>query len=382
MKVLVVALGYPTDKYPGNGIFEFDQARALTNAGHKVVFVAVDLRSIRRWRKWGTEHFVKDGMDVYAINIPLGRVPHSLLASCGKWGIKKLYRKIVKEHGEPDIIHAHFLGEAEIALALKPLTSAKFVMTEHSSSVNMNVSDISANLLNIAAMVYQSYDDVITVSPAMQKRIYDIAKVNTKCIPNIVDLTAFGNISSVKHDCFNFTFVGNMISLKNPQLCITAFAKSFQNQTAVTLTLIGGGSELNKCKKLVKDLSVADKVKILGVMPRNKIAGYLASSDCFVLPSQAETFGVVYIEAMSCGLPVIATRCGGPESFVNESNGVLIPVNDEQALVDAFRYMFENAKKYDSAKISAETIAKFSPQAIADQLTKLYSEVLKQDEQL
>ena len=80
-------------------------------------------------------------------------------------------------------------------------------------------------------------------------------------------------------------------------------------------------------------------------MTRDKIAEILRASDCFVLPSKLETFGVVYIEAMACGVPVNATRCGGPESFVDDWNGALIAINDHEALVNSLKYMLENQWK-------------------------------------
>ena len=67
---MLVTRGCPCEKYPRNGIFEFDQAKALAKAGCKVVYVAVDMRSIRRWRKCGINHFVKNGVSVYIIKIP------------------------------------------------------------------------------------------------------------------------------------------------------------------------------------------------------------------------------------------------------------------------------------------------------------------------
>ena len=62
MYILIIARGYPTEKYKMNGIFEFDQAKALVQAGHKVIYTAVDVRSIRRCRKWGFESFEKYGV--------------------------------------------------------------------------------------------------------------------------------------------------------------------------------------------------------------------------------------------------------------------------------------------------------------------------------
>ena len=137
MYILLIAGSYPSDKYPLNGIFEFDQAKALAETGCKVVFAAIDLRSVRRWRKWGIEHFCKEGVEVYTINIPLGKIPHIVLSHTGKAAVKILYHTIKKDHGEPDIIHSHFLEIAEIALALKPITKAKFAMTEHLSLIHI-----------------------------------------------------------------------------------------------------------------------------------------------------------------------------------------------------------------------------------------------------
>ena len=101
--------------------------------------------------------------------------------------------------------------------------------------------------------------------------------------------------------------------------------------------------------------------------------------DAFVLASRRETFGVVYIEAMAAGLPVIATRCGGPEDFVTEENGILIPVDDAAALTDAMEHMMLHRREYDSASISADIRRKFAPETIAARLTDIYKTVLEKN---
>ena len=113
-----------------------------------------------------------------------------------------------------------------------------------------------------------------------------------------------------------------------------------------------------------------------GHCPRNELAEAYAGADCFVLASRSETFGVAYIEAMAAGLPVIATRCGGPEDFVTEENGILIPVDDEDALTGAMEHMMLRREDYDSAAISADIRRKFAPETIAARLTELYEGVL------
>jgi len=106
------------------------------------------------------------------------------------------------------------------------------------------------------------------------------------------------------------------------------------------------------------------------------ISKKLKSSDCFVLASQNETFGVVYIEALACGIPVIATKCGGPEEFVSEENGFLVPVDDIDSLVKAMRDIYENSKNYDREKISKVTAGLFSPNEIANRLLEVYKNII------
>ena len=384
MFVLIIASGYPTPKYGGNGIFEFDQAKALTQAAGKVVYAAVDLRSLRRWRKWGCEHFYKDGVEVYAINIPLGRAPHSVLKRAGQMGLKYLYRRIMEDHGEPDVVHSHFFEMAEIALVLKLLaTNAKFIMTEHSSLIAVSYELYPEWLKKCAKKVYEAYDDVICVSSSLAETLKTRFNINANVIFNMIDpvfLTAIsGSTSSVHANTFRFVFVGNLIDGKRPKHCIQSFYDAFYLQHFLTadgknivLELIGQGPLFSECERLIAGLGIGKNVTLHGFQTREKIAEIFHQSDCFVLPSKLETFGVVYIEAMACGLPVIATKCGGPESFIDDTKGLLIPVDDETVLVGALRYMVCNVRKYNHKYISNDARARFSPQAIAKELVAIY----------
>lgn len=379
MFVLVIARGYPTKQYPMNGIFEFDQARALAAAGCKVVYAAVDLRSLRRWRKWGVEHLIKDGVEIYAINVPLGRVPHSMLRFVGRLAVRALYRLILRSHSEPDVVHAHFLNMAETALALKSMSNSLFVMTEHSSMIAKDAALYTKWVKKYARGIYASYDKVIAVSPSLAeilRRNFNAAPV---CVPNMLDSIFLEQRDKREHNEFGFIFIANLIRRKAPLECIRGFYDAF-HQTGfaapdgrkICLTLIGGGPLYADCEKMIKGLGITENVIMTGPAARDKVAEAMCASDCFVLPSRRETFGVVYIEAMACGLPVIATICGGPEHFVNETNGILIPAEDHDALVDAFKYILENQEKYNNLQIQTSAQKNFSPELISTRLINLY----------
>jgi len=389
MYVLIITNGYPTMAYPGNGIFEFDQAKALQVAGCKVIFAGVDLRSIRRWRKWGFEHLFKGGVEIYALNIPVGRVPHTLLSYIGKWGIQRLYKKIKKEHGEPDIIHAHFLGMGEITLALREMAkSSKLVLTEHTSVLNDTLDRIPTWMKYSAKHIYSQFDKVIAVSPQLSDNINRFFAANSMPVPNMIDgVFLNANVRRRKKtgsESFKFIFVGNLIDRKQPVLCIESFYKAFKGSgfkdisgRSICLNIIGDGPERKKCIETIDKLELRNNVFMLGRLERKFIAKKMQECDCFVLPTKLETFGVVYIEAMACGLPVIATRCGGPESFVDESNGILIPVDDEPALVSAFKNMLENADNFDSEMIAKTAASNFSPCAVSQKIINVYENLLR-----
>ena len=374
MYTLFVARGYPTEKYKTYGIFEFDQAKALAKAGVKVVYAAVDYRSIRRWRQWGIRKTRKDGVDIYSINIPIGNIPKHILRKLSIKGLKRLYKTIEKDQGKPDLIHAHFINEAYSASFLKKDLNIPLVVTEHSSKIN--TSSIEEKLLHDAKRAYKSADRVIAVSTALVKKIDENFNIKATYIANIVDLNIFKYKEKKQKDGFLFVSTGNLIPLKRMDLLIESFYETFKNKEDVYLKIFGQGVEKDKLQSLINKYKLEEKVELMGLCSREDIAATLNKADCFVLASQSETFGVAYTEALAMGVPVISTRCGGPEGFINQQNGLLIDVDDKAQLIDAMEYMYNNIGQYKREEISEEIKAKFSSQVVAKEIIDIYKSVL------
>ncbi len=376
MNILIVARGYPSERYPLNGIFEWDQAKALAALGHKVVYASVDLRSLRRRRHWGYESFQRDGVQVRAVNVPVGAVPKTVLQGAGRIALRRLYARLQKELGAPDVVHAHFLESAASAAVLCQYEQLPLVITEHTSS--MNVPQLPAAVLACAKQTYAQADICLAVSSVFCRNLSTATGFPFQVVENIVDTGAFCQLPSSQRGDAEFRFVaaGGLSHRKGYDLLLSSFAEVVRENPQCTLTVFGGGEEANRLLQQAADLEISEKVRFRGLRNRMEIAREYRNSDAFVLPSRLETFGVVYIEAMAAGLPVIATRCGGPEDFVTPETGILIDVDDGAALTAAMKRMAADRAHYDSAKIAAYARQSFSPERVATHLTEIYQQAI------
>ena len=402
MKILIVSRGTPSG---GKAPFEADQARALAAAGHEVVMLALDLRSIRHRRPLGVSAERAEDFPVVVNSVPLGALPAKAFYALGVRAFKKGYQACVKAFGAFDIVHAHFLDNGYFAAkgleecrgrspsdgeetcegrcpsdgeetceGRSPSALPKLVITEHSSWMNRPLEEVPNEKRPYAAYAYRRADVVIAVSRALASRIESNFGVRCEVVPNIYDEAIFGS-GGREGRCpsalpkTRFISVGNLVSIKQPELLVKCFAEVFPHGEA-SLRIIGDGERRFALEAMLREWPEAD-IRLLGRKAREAIAEELRASDVFVLLSERETFGVAYVEAMAEGLPVIATCCGGPEDFVTEANGLLIGDSPEE-VKEALRRMDSDYAKYDRDEIARSVSDRFSPKAVAEQLQKVY----------
>lgn len=369
MKVAIISRGVPTTKDPLYGIFEFDQAKALVQKGVDVAFVAIDFRSLTHKRRYGLLQYESEGVHVFELSLPINVYRKAIPM------LQQLllipFRTMLKSFGRPDIIHAHFYSIAATATILRKKYHIPFVITEHSSKLNKPLEYISKLDKGLVAKAYQCCDQLICVSEALRNNILQNFGHDSIVIPNMVDNHSFQYLGAAKNDSpFIFVSVGNLIPIKAFDKLIEAF---LQVKDDAKLYIIGDGPERERLEEQIEKNQLGAQVELLGRLNRDEINKVYQKSHVFVLPSQSETFGLSYIEAMYAGLPVIATQCGGPESFVNDCNGLLVPVNDINALAKAMHTMRKNHSDYNPENISRTCIERFSPSVIADKLIEVYS---------
>lgn len=372
MKVLIVTGGYPS-RDSVSGVFVHQQVLALKKAGIDIAVLEIDLRSFRRFRKLGFYRDCFEDITVYRFAIPVGPIP-KLTKKIGSMAAAYALKRVCHEFGEPNVIHTHFWNTAEWLVELKSKYSAPIIVTEHSSSIAGG--NIERKIATAIGDSYKKCDAIIAVSHILKTQILKITGVESNIIPNILN-NSFALNKTNKNTDFSFISIGNLIKRKRFDLTISAFARFLLKHSRSRLTIIGSGVEQFKLQKLVSEYQIMDKVDFLGTVPNCELPSIYAKHHVFVLPSMGESFGVVYAEAAACGLPIIATDCGGPSDIVNEFNGCIVPLDDVEALTEAMIYIHDNYEKYDQEKISTDTTSKFGEQVIVDKLVALYEELLR-----
>lgn len=380
MNVWILGYGVPDNKYPINGIFSYNQAQAIEklNKSINVVYISLDIRSLRRWRKWGLNIYQKGGMNIIDCSLPIGNVHQNAKNFVYYILLGRALNKAFKRFGKPDIIHAHFTEIAYAVLRYKEKWNVPIVITEHSSGINADV--IASYTRKMAEYAYPKADCVIAVSPNFQSKIYKEFGVRPIYIPNMVDSNIFNLNEQIKRktaSMYHFISIGRLVPVKNFELLISGFCKAFDSADKVDLTIVGDGQEKEKLKKLVCVNHRETQIHLAGQKTNIEVAALLKESDCFILTSNSETFGVVCVEALMCGKPVISTRSGGPDCLIDDSNGILIPVGSEECLVNALREISDKRDNYNSRTISANAVGEFSQARVVGKLVEEYKKLLR-----
>lgn len=365
---MIVSRGIPSAEAPTNGLFEWDQAVALHEYGVNVAYVVIDLRSIRKKRKIGFSRTIKNDINVFTIAIPIGPIYKKIFNKIGSLALEYVYNKVKNIWGTPEIIHAHFLDYGYMSVKLSKKENIPLILTDHSSDYDSN-----CKVSRYAKKIYEQTTQVISVSEDMKKRIYNCTGIETKVVPNLVKISTDIKVKE-RYRYQKFVSAGNLVPEKNYLKLITAFSKVHNKD--ISLVIYGDGPEERKIKKMISDLNMEHRIVLKHKVPREQLLKTYEKMDAFILVSKQETFGVAYIEALACGLPVIATNHGGPKDFVNTQNGIIIDPDEEEQIIQAIFDIASDKYQFKCKNISEEIIEKFSPKVISQKLWEIYDEVI------
>lgn len=285
------------------------------------------------------------------------------------------------EFGKVDIIHAHVgYPGGYIAKQLSEMRKIPYVITEQMSPFPHNsFIRIDGSLDEKLNSAYAGSSRNIAISEALVNQMKKFGIQRITKIPNLVDDTLFqSNFSNKENLPFTFFTLGRMVPQKGFDILLHAFSKL---KKSAILKIGGDGQYLSFYKNLAGELQIENKIEWLGELNRNQALHEFRNCDAFVLPSRHESMGVVFAEAMACGKPVIGTVCGGPEEFINNTNGYLIESENENMLIEAMENMIQNHDRFDAVQIKKQCADQFSSKVICKQITEVYHHVLEIENQ-
>jgi glycosyltransferase involved in cell wall biosynthesis len=305
-------------------------------------------------------------------NVPGTRAAHSAIF---EWALRSRYHAYVKAVHKPDILHAHVALEAgRVARRLAAETGLEYIITEHSSEIINGLKD--PQRAAAAREVYQGARRVIAVSDGLAQRISDIAPTaRIIVIPNLVRESTFRlKRSGVQNEeALVVCSIGGLVPGKRTNDAIAAIAGlPVSLKSRIQYHIVGEGAERQRLMRQARDCGV--RTHFHGNLPNRKAMQLLSEADVLLHASGYETFGLVIAEAMALGVPVVATRSGGPESFVTAETGRLVAVGDIPALRDSLREILETRNRWASKRdeISDFARGRFHEKAVAAAIIEEY----------
>ena len=313
-----------------------------------------------------------------------GRYLYNLEALAYGLGIRRQVN-ILRKNFDFNLIHAHFAyPDGVVAVWLGRRFHKPVVITEH-APWRPNWMDRSNVVRRQAVWAAKQSVFQIAVSRSVRDTMIHFTKEPEKIriIPIGVDGSTFTALhNDGKYNPNQILYVGFINFNKGFDVLLNAMRRLTVRRPEMKLIVVGGSFYQNtlqqeqRLRRLVQELGLSRCVEFHGIKPPVEVRRYMQESALLVLPSRAESFGAVLVEALACGTPVVATRCGGPEDIVDDKVGVLVPKENEEALAMAMDNVLTRRDQFDATRLRAYALENFSWEHIAHRTVALYAETL------
>ena len=277
---------------------------------------------------------------------------------------------------EPDLIHCHVAGR-NLWFASKYFENTPYVLSEHWSGYLNGQFDHLPFYFKRFLIRKMNKSKVITcASSHLAESLIEVG-VNKRIeiLQNVIQYKEKneGNISGV----FTFLVVADLVDeVKNITGVIEAISLLELDSSQLKLSIVGGGRDQKKLERLVNDKRMGSQVTFHGRCVQGVVQEHLLNANCLIVNSLVESYSMVTVESILTGCPVIATRCGGPEQFINGDNGILINTNDVNGLKDAILEMIRNKVLYTPEKVRASIVNVYSEKSVKNHLDQIYSKAI------
>ncbi|AXG09701.1 glycosyltransferase [Haloplanus rubicundus] len=386
MDILIVSHLFPTPNDSVRGIYVLQQARALSERGHNVEVISpiprvpeIAAKILNRTSSKNVPE--SDSYDDITVHYPrywslpcLGTLP--IVA----YSFRRTLYQNRHLFESADLINAHVaLPDGFGSLKLAHSLDVPLVTTVHGFDLQHSIHHRFCK--SQIRSVFQSSTRIILNSGKL-KRIYadnfdDLKKVEV--VHNGFSVEKALNAQSVEapRSSLRITSVGNLDPEKGHRYVLEALSDLSLDYEYV---VIGDGPLQSDLEEKAKTLNIDNKVSFIGKVDHEEVFSYLKSADLFVLPSYEEAFGIAYLEAMACGLPVIACEGEGPADFItHRETGFLVPPQNSGAITDLIRELNENPelRRHIGDRAQRTALNGFSWERNAESIERIFREAIK-----
>jgi glycosyltransferase involved in cell wall biosynthesis len=290
-------------------------------------------------------------------------------------------KKGIQYAASPDLIHLNVIGRQGVyALYMHLFNKIPYLITEQWSGYHLGKFKRFSWIKKwYYRMIAKKAKKIIVVSQALK---YAMQKNQLfgqyEVVPNIVDELKKRN-TCISKERYTAIVIADMVDeIKNISGIIKVYAKLKEKNIPLSMMVVGGGKDLRKIQQLSNQLGLQNsEIRFYGRLPNEKVLQLLDEADFLIVNSRVETFSVVCIEAFMKGIPVIATKCGGPEELINQERGILVPVDDEKALLEAMIQMINEYSSYSPDKIRRYAIQNFTYDIVGRKLKEIYDAIIR-----
>jgi glycosyltransferase involved in cell wall biosynthesis len=359
----------PQGKVLTGGNFHYDLAVELSKYCNCAIYYPYD-RNISDWYSKKNEWGILTYRSKYALK---NKIRNRVYMLC-------TMKKIVKEF-KPDIIHGQVATEAgRFAVMLGRIFNIPVMITEHSAVEASGVKEFPHYWYAKNVYKYSSYNACVSDSLANNlKNIFPMYEFHT-VYNGVKSIPISDERSKYRRDGYvNIVMVAGLYDryIKGLQFSLPAIKRLINEGKNIVFHFVGDGEYLQEYKQMAQKLGIDNNCIFYGFCEKSKVYEIVSDMDFYLCASIFESFSCATVEALMLGKPVVATKCGGPESIVNNDNGILVDTGSEQSIYDGIACMIEIYDNYCSDRIKKEAFEKFSVENIAKQYITIYSNIIQ-----